>query len=53
MPETRINKQKLFLAGRFFVMLFNRSLMYDANHPHCQQAIDQFLPTLVPILSIR
>jgi hypothetical protein len=50
MPETKINKQKLFLVGRFFVMLFNRSMMYDANHPYCQQAIDQLLPTLLPIL---
>jgi len=50
MLETKINKQKLFLAGRFFVMLFNRSMMYDANHPHCQQAIDQLLPILLPIL---
>ena len=41
MPETKINKQKLFHVGRFFLMLFNRSIMYDANHPYCQQAIDQ------------
>jgi hypothetical protein len=53
MPETKINKQKLFLVGRFFVMLFNRSIMYDTNHPHCQQAIDQLLPALLPLLAIR
>jgi len=51
MPETKINKQKLFHVGRFFLMLFNRSMMYDANHPHCQQAMDQFLPTLLPVLA--
>jgi hypothetical protein len=50
MPETKINKQKLFQVGRFFLMVFNRSMMYDANHPYCQQAIDQLLPTLLPIL---
>jgi hypothetical protein len=50
MPETKINKQKLFQVGRFFLMLFNRSMMYDANHPYCQHAIDQLLPTLLPIL---
>jgi hypothetical protein len=50
MPETKINKQKLFHVGRFFLMLFNRSIMYDANHPYCQQAMDQLLPTLLPIL---
>jgi len=53
MPETKINKQKLFNVGRFFLMLFNRSIMYDANHPYCQQAIDQLLPTLLPILKTR
>jgi len=53
MPETRINKQKLFHVGRFFLMLFNRSIMYDATHPYCQQAMDQLLPTLLPILATR
>ena len=53
MPETKINKEKIFLVGRFFVMLFNRSIMYDANHPHCQQAIDQLLPALLPIIVTR
>jgi len=53
MPETKINKQKLFHVGRFFLMLFNRSIMYDANHPHCQQAMDQLLPVLLPILATR
>ena len=50
MRETKINKQKLFNAGRFFLMLFNRSMMYDANHPYCQQAMDQLLPTLLSLL---
>jgi GGDEF domain-containing protein len=53
MPETKINKQKLFHVGRFFLMLFNRSMMYDANHPYCQHAIDQLLPALLPILVTR
>ncbi len=50
MPETKINKQKLFNVGRFFLVLFNRSMMYDANHPYCQQAMDQLLPTLLSLL---
>ena len=53
MPEIQINKHKLFNAGRFFLMLFNRSMMYDANHPYCLQAMDQLLPTLLSILVTR
>lgn len=51
MPETKITKQKLFNVGRFFLMLFNRSMMYDANHPYCRQAMDQLLPTLLSLLA--
>jgi len=50
-PESKINKQKLFNFGRSFLLLFNRSIMYDANHAYCQQAVDQLLPTLLPILT--
>ena len=53
MPETKINKQKLFNFGRSFLLLFNRSIMYESNHVYCQQAIDQLLPTLLPILTTR
>jgi hypothetical protein len=51
MPETKINKQKLFNFGRSFLLLFNRSIMYESNHVYCQQAIDQVLSTLLPILT--
>jgi hypothetical protein len=51
MPETKINKQKLFDFGRSFLLLFNRSIMYESNHVYCQQAIDQVLSTLLPILA--
>ena len=53
MPATKINKHKIFDFGRFFVLLFNRSIMYEVNHAYCQQAIDQLLPTLLPILITR
>jgi hypothetical protein len=53
MPATKISKHKIFDFGRFFVLLFNRSIMYDVNHAYCQQAIDQLLPTLLPFLVIR
>lgn len=53
MPPTKINKHKIFDFGRFFVLLFNRSIMYEVNHAYCQQAIDQLLPTLLPILMTR
>jgi len=50
MLGTKISKRRLFDFGRFFVLLFNRSIMYETNHAYCQQAIDQLLPTLLPIL---
>ncbi len=50
MPDTKIDTQKLFIFGRAFVLLFNRSTMYDTNHPYCQQAIDQLIPILQAVL---
>lgn len=51
MPESKINKQRLSNFGRAFLLLFNRLMMYDANHIYCRQAMDQLLPTLEPILA--
>ncbi|MBN1849283.1 MAG: hypothetical protein JW932_11935 [Deltaproteobacteria bacterium] len=50
MTEAKIDPQKLFIFGRAFLLLFNRSTMYDANHPYCIQAIDELLPILQTIL---
>lgn len=50
MPETKIDTQKLFIFGRSFFLLFNRTMMYDTSHPYCQQAIDELLPILNSIL---
>ena len=50
MPESNIDPKKLANFGRAFFLLFNRSTMYDANHPYCRQAVDQFLPTVQDIL---
>ncbi len=53
MPETKIEPQKLFIFGRSFLLLFNRSTMYDTNHPYCRQAIDELVPILKTILKIH
>lgn len=50
MREAKINPQKLFIFGRSFLLLFNRSTMYDTNHPYCKQAIDELIPILKNIL---
>jgi GGDEF domain-containing protein len=50
MTEAKIDPQKLFIFGRSFLLLFNRSTMYEANHPYCTQAIDELLPTIQTIL---
>lgn len=53
MPENQIDKIQLFNFGRSFLLLFNRTTMYDISHPYCQQAIDQLLPLLLNILKIH
>ena len=50
MAENKIDPQKLFIFGRSFLLLFNRSTMYDANHPYCKQAVDELLPVVQNIL---
>lgn len=44
MPESQVDTDKLASFGRSFFMIFNRVTMYDANHPYCKQAYDEFLP---------
>ena len=53
MPETKLPPQKLSNFGRSFSLLFNRSTMYDANHPYSKQAVDDFLPIVEDILKIH
>ncbi|OQX65529.1 MAG: hypothetical protein B5M55_03730 [Desulfococcus sp. 4484_242] len=53
MPEPTIDPKKLANFGRSFFLLFNRSTMYDANHPYCRQAVDDFLPIIQNILDIH
>ncbi len=48
--EESVDPKKLAAFGRSFFLLFNRSTMYDANHPYCRQAVDEFLPTVQGIL---
>ena len=44
MPESQVDMDKLASFGRSFFMIFNRVTMYNANHPYCKQAYDEFLP---------
>ena len=50
MPETHIDPKKLAAFGRSFFLLFNRFTMYDADHPYCKQAFDEFLSIVQDIL---
>ena len=50
MPENKIDKLQLFNFGRSFLLLFNRTTMYNVSHPYCQQAIDQVMPSLLTVL---
>jgi hypothetical protein len=44
MPESQVDTDKLARFARSFFMIYNRVTMYDANHPYCKQAYDEFLP---------
>ena len=44
MPESQVDPEKIATFGRSFFLIFNRVTMYDANHPYCKQAFDEFLP---------
>ena len=50
MTETKIAPQKLSNFGRAFSLMYNRSTMYDANHPYSRQSVDDFLPIVQDIL---
>ena len=52
-PETKIAPQKLSNFGRSFSLMFNRSTMYDANHPYSMKSVDDFLPIVHDILKIH
>ncbi len=51
--DSTLDQGKLAAFGRSFFLLFNRSTMYDANHPFCLQAVDEFLPTIQDILRVH
>ncbi len=53
MSETTITPQKLASFGRSFSLLYNRSTMYDADHPYTKQAVDDFLPIVQDILNVH
>jgi len=52
-PETKIAPQKLSSFGRAFSLMYNRSTMYDANHPYSMKSVDDFLPIVHDILKIH
>jgi len=53
MPEIKIAPQKLSNFGRSFSLMYNRSTMYDANHPYSMRSVDDFLPIVHDILKIH
>ncbi len=53
MPKQKIDAQKFMLFGRAFSLLFNRSTMYNSDHPYSKQAVDEFLPIAKEILKAQ
>ncbi len=50
MLESQVDTDKITHFARSFFMIFNRVTMYDANHPYCKQAFDEFLPVVQEVL---
>ena len=53
MPGSQVDTDKLASFGRSFFMIFNRVTMYDANHPYCKKAYDEFLPIVQEVLKVH
>ncbi|MGD9309035.1 MAG: hypothetical protein PVG51_07860 [Desulfosarcina sp.] len=52
MPLDAATKNKLSQFGRTIALLFNRSMMYQPNHPFVEQSIDMFYKGAVEMLNI-
>ncbi len=50
MKESELNKQQFANFGRTFALVFNRSFMYNANHPFQIEAIDKAYQSLAQLL---
>jgi hypothetical protein len=46
MTEPALSKQNAGKIGKTFALLFNRALMYDANHPSTKQTAGEFHKTI-------
>jgi hypothetical protein len=52
MPLDAATKTQLALFGRTIALLFNRSMMYQPNHPFVEQSIEMFYKGAVDLLEI-
>jgi len=52
MPLDAATKNQLSQFGRTIALLFNRSMMYQPNHPFVEQSIDMFYEGAVNLLTI-
>ncbi|MBC2713388.1 MAG: hypothetical protein HGJ94_21040 [Desulfosarcina sp.] len=52
MPLDTATKNQLSQFGRTIALMFNRSMMYQPNHPSVQQSIDMFYEGAVNLLDI-
>ncbi|MBR9986067.1 MAG: hypothetical protein KFF68_09165 [Desulfosarcina sp.] len=52
MPLNAATKNQLAQFGRTISLLFNRSMMYQPNHPFVEQSIDMFYDGAVDLLKI-
>jgi len=50
MPIDTETKRQLAQFGRTIALLFNRSMMYQPNHPFVEQSIDMFLKSALELL---
>lgn len=52
MPLDAATKNQLSLFGRTIALLFNRSMMYQPNHPFVEQSIDLFQEGALNLLNV-
>jgi len=52
MPLDAATKNQLSQFGRTIALLFNRSMMYQPNHPFVEQSIDMFFKGAVDLLKV-
>ena len=50
MSASKVNTEELSKFGRIFSLMFNRSIMYQVDHPYVKQSFEEFYPVVEKLL---